>query len=148
MDESDTLDSLASILSELEQTPYDVALHAKHICLAQSADGFESQVHAARETFTHFMAAGDDVWIPLIEAKETSVDLNSKAGLEEVLVLYLRAEEDYLCACWLFSQLAYVQTLNSHSIVAKTPQLLGRSPCTFLRPGGNESRRLGRDVLH
>jgi hypothetical protein len=140
MDESDTLDSLASILGELEQKPYDVALHAKHISLAQSADGFESQVHAAREMFTHFMAAGDHVWIPLIEAKETSADLNSTAGLEEVLALYLRAEEDYLCPCWLFLLLAYVQTLDSHSIVAKTSRLLDRSSCPFLRPGGHESR--------
>jgi squamous cell carcinoma antigen recognized by T-cells 3 len=98
MDETQALDALSNLLNDLSQKPYDISLHVQHIRLAESTKELESQVHTARDMFVNFVAAGDDVWIPLIEGKENSVDLDSKDGLEEILALYMRAEEDYLCA--------------------------------------------------
>jgi squamous cell carcinoma antigen recognized by T-cells 3 len=98
MDESQSLDALANLLTELAEKPYDTTLHAQHIRLAQSTDGLESQVHAAREMYTNCLAAEEDIWVPLLNEKETSVSLNTKEGLEELLALYSRAESDYLCA--------------------------------------------------
>jgi hypothetical protein len=95
MDEEQTLDALASLLTELAQKPHDIALHAKHIQL--SAECGQSQAHSAREMFTNYLAAGDEIWLPLIESKETSEDLISLVGTQEILNLYARAEGDYLC---------------------------------------------------
>ncbi|KAG6850068.1 hypothetical protein H0H93_001618 [Arthromyces matolae] len=43
-----------------------------------------------------FLAAGEQVWTSLIDAKEKTVDLETKEGVEELLALYERAESDYL----------------------------------------------------
>ncbi|KAG7088223.1 hypothetical protein E1B28_012240 [Marasmius oreades] len=40
--------------------------------------------------------AGDEVWLPLIDAKEKSSDMNSAQDMLELLALYERAEGDYL----------------------------------------------------
>ncbi|KAH7922022.1 hypothetical protein BV22DRAFT_1131760 [Leucogyrophana mollusca] len=56
----------------------------------------ESQVIVAQEMVTNYLAAGDEVWIPLIDAKSTAVDLDSPSGVLEVLEVYSRAEADYL----------------------------------------------------
>jgi hypothetical protein len=91
-----TLEALAQVLSELSERPYDITLHARHIRLAQSLE--ETEVQSAMEMLTQFLAAGEDVWLELIRAKEASVDLNMAEGVEELLELYSRAEADYLCA--------------------------------------------------
>ena len=91
-----TLEALAQVLSELSEHPYDTALHARHIRLAQSLE--ETEVHSAMEMLTQFLSAGEDVWLELIRAKETSVDFSKAEGVEELLALYSRAEADYLCA--------------------------------------------------
>lgn len=98
MDESHSLDALANILNEVAEKPFDIALHARHIRLAQSIEGMEEEVLAASEILPDFLAAGEDVWLRLIKAKEASVNLESTNGVEEVLALYARAENDYLCA--------------------------------------------------
>jgi len=96
MDEAQALDALANLLTELARKPYDISLHAEHLRLSIECGG--SQVQSAREMFTNFLAAGDLVWLPLIESKEDSVDILSPGGLQEVLSLYARAESDYFCA--------------------------------------------------
>ncbi|THH19088.1 hypothetical protein EW146_g2006 [Bondarzewia mesenterica] len=95
MDETESLEALSNLLTELLEKPYDISLHAQHIRLA-SATGMEDQVRDAREMVTTYWAAGDEVWIPLIEAKEKLVNLESREGLQEILDLYNRAESDYL----------------------------------------------------
>ena len=99
MDESQSLDALANLLNELAENPYDVNLHVKHIRLAQSLEHLQTQVLPAYEMFVTYLAAGEDVWLPLIDAKQTGLDSHSlsKEGLEEVLRLYDSAEQDYLC---------------------------------------------------
>ena len=98
MDESRALDALATILSSLSLSPFDINLHAQHIRLAQSIQSFDpSHLSAAREMLTTHFPAGDEVWMPLIKEKEESVDLNQTEGIVDMLELYSRAEADYLC---------------------------------------------------
>lgn len=97
MDEAQSLDALAQVLNELSESPYDINLHAKHIRLAQSLEGMETEVQSALEMLPDFLAAGEDVWLALIKTKEGALDLDTGNGVEELLALYNRAEADYLC---------------------------------------------------
>ena len=96
MDEEQVLEALSNVISALSETPFDLSLHAQHIQFA-IATGIDDQVRAARETLTGFYACGDDVWLPLIEDKKSSVDLDTVYGVLSVLSVYKRAEDDYLC---------------------------------------------------
>lgn len=100
MDESQSLDALANILTELAEKPFDISMHAQHIRLAQSLEGMDSEVHSAMEMLSNFYAAGEDIWLTLIKAKESAVDLHTANGVGEVLALYARAEADYLCTLY------------------------------------------------
>jgi hypothetical protein len=57
----------------------------------------DDQVRAARDTLTAYYACGDDVWLPLIEDKKSTADLDTVDGTLSVLAAYKRAEDDYLC---------------------------------------------------
>ena len=99
MDESG-LDALADILNKIAEKPFDVALHIEHIRLAEAAtDPTSTEVVSACEMYTNFYAAEDAVWARLIASKESGVDLETAAGVEELLDLYNKAENDYICAC-------------------------------------------------
>ncbi|EPQ51022.1 hypothetical protein GLOTRDRAFT_66218 [Gloeophyllum trabeum ATCC 11539] len=95
MDESDNLEALSNLLTRLSSNPYDLSLHIQHVRLA-SATGMDEQVNEAREMFANFYAVPDEIWVPLIEAKEKAVDLATAEGVKEILELYERAEGDYL----------------------------------------------------
>src|SRR6266851_7057373 len=97
MDEEQALEALSNVISALSEAPFDLSLHTQHIQLA-AATGMDDQVRAARETLTTYYACGDDVWLPLIEDKKSSVDLGTIDGVLSVLSVYKRAEDDYLCA--------------------------------------------------
>ena len=94
---NESLDALADVINELSEKPHDITLHAKHIKLAQSLEGMESEVQSAMEMLPEFLAAGEDAWLYMLDKKEQSVDLSSADGLAELLALYERAEADYLC---------------------------------------------------
>jgi hypothetical protein len=96
MDESASLDAIAELLNELSNNMYDISLHVKHI--QQSVQIGESQAHLARQMFVSSLAAGEEVWLPLIQQKLDSEDLESLHGLESVLAMFDQAENDYLCA--------------------------------------------------
>jgi hypothetical protein len=98
MDESQSLDALANVLGQLEGKPFDLALHATHIRLTQSLEGMQDDALSAMEMMTSFFAAGEDIWLALLKAKEAALDLDTANGVEELLALYKRAERDYLCA--------------------------------------------------
>lgn len=98
MDETESLDALANILTAVAEKPYDISLHVQHVKLAQSLEGMETEAQSAMEMMTQLVAAGDDVWLPLLNFKEQSVDLETEGGVQELLELYSRAEGDYLCA--------------------------------------------------
>ena len=70
----------------------------QHVKLAQSLEGMETEAQSAMEMMTQLVAAGDDVWVPLLDSKEQSVDLETESGVQELLELYSHAEADYLCA--------------------------------------------------
>ncbi|KAG6331001.1 hypothetical protein ID866_8087, partial [Astraeus odoratus] len=100
MDEADAetqgLDRLADLLTELSVNPYDVVLHLQHISLALSIPNMQAQVTLAREMAAQYLAVGEEVWLPLIDNKATSVDIDTPAGALEVLEAYANAERDYL----------------------------------------------------
>jgi squamous cell carcinoma antigen recognized by T-cells 3 len=137
MNVSETLDALGVLVGELEQNHYDINLHIKHIRLAQSNDALQSELRSAYETFTTYLAAGDEVWVPLIEAKQLEVNWDSeelRETLEGVLKLFERAEEDYLCLSSL--RCAFCASLNfcSHSHSTKTSRISHTRPRVFLEP--------------
>ncbi|KAG8214448.1 hypothetical protein J3R82DRAFT_9471 [Butyriboletus roseoflavus] len=92
---SDGLDALANLLTELSVNSFDIDLHVQHINLARSLD-MDEQVFVAREMATSYLAVGDDVWLPLVDVKVSSTNLENPASVLEVLELYARAEADYL----------------------------------------------------
>ena len=89
MDEAAALEALSDILNKLTENPYDISLHAEHVRIAR-ATGMEDQVESALDMVTAFWAVGDQVWLPLIERKQQSSDLESPADLQEVLALQSR----------------------------------------------------------
>ena len=96
MDEAQALEALSDVLTSISDNPYDLTLHIQHIKLAQAA-GIEDQVQAAREMLVTYYAATDEVWLPFIDARMSTVDVESAVGAEEIHGLFARAEEDYLC---------------------------------------------------
>ena len=96
MNEADSLEALSGVLERLTENPYDISLHAEHIRIAR-ATGMDDQVDSALEMMTAFWAAGDYVWLPLLEKKLKEVDLDSAEGILDILALFDRAEVDYLC---------------------------------------------------
>jgi squamous cell carcinoma antigen recognized by T-cells 3 len=96
MDEVDSLEALANLLTLLNENPYDLALHSQHVHLARET-GLEDQLEAALDMVTTFWAAGDYVWLPLLNLKIKYIELDSAAGIKSVLELFDRAESDYLC---------------------------------------------------
>lgn len=101
MNEADALEALSSILERLTENPYDISLHAEHIRIAR-ATGMEDQVDSALEMVTAFWAAGEDVWLPLIQQKLATSDLESPDALQAILDLFTRAERDYMCMYFVF----------------------------------------------
>ena len=124
MDDSHSLDALANILNDVAEKPYDVPTHAKHIRLTQSLEGMESEITSALEMMTQFLAAGEEVWLPLINAKMQELDLDTEEGVVELLALYTRAESDYMCALLASNFVCLCLTIFSYS---NTPETFGIS---------------------
>jgi hypothetical protein len=97
MDEEQALEALSNVISALSEKPFDLSLHAQHIQLAAEA-GMDDQAHAARETLTTYYACSDDVWLPLLEEKKKTAEINLIEGAITVCQAYKLAEDDYLCA--------------------------------------------------
>jgi hypothetical protein len=120
MNEPGPLDSLANLLNDIAESPYDFSLHVQHIRLVKSDPSLESQIIPACEMFTSCFAAGDEIWMPIIDAKQAEInfDSSSKEQFEDLLRTYDSAERDYLCApqnVHLKSNLDPVWILRSHS---------------------------------
>lgn len=98
MDGVESLEALSNILTSISENPYDFPLHVQHINVAETlGEDQQDQALSAREMMTGFWAAGEEVWLPLINAKKASVDLDTEEGVAEVLEVYEKAEDDYLC---------------------------------------------------
>lgn len=95
MDESVALDALADTLTRLSTNSYSIDLHVQHIRLAKSMND-KDQLLVALEMATNYMAAPDDIWLPLIDAKTAASDVNMPEGALEVLDVYSKAELDYM----------------------------------------------------
>ncbi|KAJ7043889.1 hypothetical protein C8F04DRAFT_682003 [Mycena alexandri] len=125
MDESQSLDALAKVLEKLERKPLDLTLHAAHIRLTQSLEGMQEEAVSAMELMTSFLAAGEQVWLALLKAKEEAVDLDTVNGVEELLALYTRAEGDYLSISILQKHLEFILARFEHYSETPKPQELG-----------------------
>ncbi|KAH9851597.1 RNA-binding protein Prp24 [Lenzites betulinus] len=95
MNEADSLEALSGILERLTENPYDISLHAEHVRIARET-GMDEQVESALEMMTAFWAAGEHVWLPLIQQKTSSSNLESPDDIKAILDLYSRAEQDYV----------------------------------------------------
>ncbi|KAI0771140.1 RNA-binding protein Prp24 [Trametes elegans] len=95
MNEADSLEALSGILERITENPYDLSLHAEHIRIARST-GLDEQVDSALEMFTAFWAAGEQVWLPLIQRKLETSNLEAPEDLRAILEVLARAEQDYL----------------------------------------------------
>ncbi|KAF9242560.1 hypothetical protein BU15DRAFT_86759 [Melanogaster broomeanus] len=123
---SDNLDALANLLTELSVNSFDIRLHVQHINLARSLPEMESQVTVAQEMAANYLAVGDEVWLPLIEAKVASADLDNPADALEVLDLHTRAEGDYLSIPILQKHIEFLVDRHTHFTSLETkPDDLG-----------------------
>ncbi|KII83027.1 hypothetical protein PLICRDRAFT_180796 [Plicaturopsis crispa FD-325 SS-3] len=115
MDDASNLEALANMLTELSQNPYDISLHAEHIRLSKLAND-DVQLQSALELATNYLAAIDDVWIPLIEAKQRVVE-----DATELLGLYEKAESDYLSIPILRHHLVFLVEKHAQFQISKRP---------------------------
>ncbi|KAF9220989.1 hypothetical protein BS17DRAFT_786300 [Gyrodon lividus] len=123
---NDGLDALANLLTELSVNSFDINLHVQHINLARSLPEMESQVTVAQEMAANYLAVGDEVWLPLIEAKAASANLDNPADVSEVLDLYTRAEGDYLSIHVLQKHIEFLVDRHAHfAALEATPDDLG-----------------------
>ncbi|KAH9035591.1 hypothetical protein EDB84DRAFT_1485100 [Lactarius hengduanensis] len=127
MDEEQALDALSNVISALSETPFDLSLHAQHIQLAAAA-GMDDQVHVARETLTTYYTCADDVWLPLLEEKKKTANLDSIDSVLSVLQAYKLAEDDYLSIPllrqhidFLIDRHAYFSSSSANSVLPEVP---------------------------
>ncbi|KLO06957.1 hypothetical protein SCHPADRAFT_670625 [Schizopora paradoxa] len=121
MDDEQKLEALSKILTELSSNPYDLSLHVQHIKLT-SLPGLEDEANSARQMLTGFWPAGDEIWMPLIDAKiKEGVD-TVEAALE-VLVMFETAESDYLSIPLLQKHLQFV--IDRHAYFTSQTSDLG-----------------------
>ncbi|KAK7048174.1 ATP-dependent DNA helicase PIF1 [Favolaschia claudopus] len=125
MEESQSLDALSNILTQLETKPFDLSLHAAHIRLTQSLEGLQPDALAAMEMMSSFYAVGEDLWLALIQAKENAVHVNTANGVEELLALYRRAEEDYFSIPLLKQHAEFIISRCEQYAETEKPQELG-----------------------
>ena len=95
MEESDSLEAISNLLTELSSNPYDISLHSQFIRLAEDS-GMDDQLLAAREMMIGFWPASEEVWLPIIRGRieEGADDVES---VREILARFEVAELDYLC---------------------------------------------------
>ncbi len=139
MDESQSLDALATIINDLSERPHDITLHAKHIKLAQSVQGLHSELQTAMEMLPVFLAAGEDVWLYLLDQKQNAVDLDTADGVTELFAWYERAEADYLCTYDLSLEWSILTMLDSNPHTPKTSPISLGQACQVSFWWGNEA---------
>ncbi|KAF7422665.1 Splicing factor [Pleurotus ostreatus] len=108
MDEAQSLDELARLLEKISHSPYNVSLHSQYIRLADTTEGMETEALSAREMMSNFLLCCERVWIPVVESKRATADLNTAEGIFQVLDLYVRAEMDYLSIPLLLQHLEFI----------------------------------------
>ncbi|KZV73245.1 hypothetical protein PENSPDRAFT_627695 [Peniophora sp. CONT] len=108
----DDLEAISELLTKLSNEPYDLPTHIQHIDLAATAG--EEEGNEAREMFTAYWAAGDEVWMPLIDAKKRSSNIDSVSGAQEVHELYDKAEGDYLSIPLLKAHAEFLVARRAH----------------------------------
>ncbi|THH01889.1 hypothetical protein EW145_g6837, partial [Phellinidium pouzarii] len=106
-------DQWAYLWTRVSASPYDISLHAQLIQLAL-ASGMDNQVTAARQLLLRFWSAGEEVWLPTIEAR-IHQGVDTLGDVLDVLALFQTAEEDYLSIQLLKLHLEFV--IERHSFL-------------------------------
>ncbi|KAG8941856.1 Splicing factor, partial [Tulasnella sp. 408] len=91
------LEALPGALTAVQETPLAFKLHYRAIGLIW-ATAMDDQIQAARINLTNHLAAGDDIWIPLLESmigQTTGPDPEIDAFID-VEEMFMKAERDYL----------------------------------------------------
>ncbi|KAG8924802.1 Splicing factor [Tulasnella sp. 418] len=94
----DALDALSSLLPALQQTPLSYKLHYQYLRLVKTA-GLDDQLTPARETLVANLAAADDIWAPLLQAKVEEFQFQptiTPDSFSAIDLLFEQAEADYL----------------------------------------------------
>ncbi|CAE6434398.1 unnamed protein product [Rhizoctonia solani] len=94
-DEGALLEQLSSVLTSLQENPYDLTKHYEHIRLASSLPGMEEQAVSAREMMVETWAASEDVWLPLLDQKLSTIGSLTIEGFNEMTKWFEKAEADY-----------------------------------------------------
>ncbi|CAK5284383.1 unnamed protein product [Mycena citricolor] len=110
------MDALATILSQIETSPFDLSLHVRHIQLTTSSEGMGEDALAAMELLSSFFAVSEDIWMALISAKENSMSMDVRENVEELLALYERAENDYLSISILYRHAELLVSKYEHYV--------------------------------
>ncbi|PCH39752.1 hypothetical protein WOLCODRAFT_136486 [Wolfiporia cocos MD-104 SS10] len=113
MDEADALEALSHILERITEDPYNISLHVDNVRIARDT-GMEDQVESALDMVTAFWAAGDYVWLPLIESKISSSNMESRVDLQTISDLFEKAEQDYVSIPLLQKHLEFVIDRHEH----------------------------------
>ncbi|KAI0755299.1 RNA-binding protein Prp24 [Daedaleopsis nitida] len=123
MKEEDALEAISGILERLLDNPYDMSLHAEHIRIARTT-GMDDQVESALDMLTSFWAAGEDVWLPRIQLKIATANLEASEDLQGIHDLFTRAEQDYLSLPILQKHLEFLLERYEHFAEAGRPDTL------------------------
>jgi squamous cell carcinoma antigen recognized by T-cells 3 len=100
IDESKQLEQLSNVLNQIAENPLKTSLHLRHIQVAKSLgpdDGTNDSLVSAYQMMVDLLPAPESIWLALLEAKQTTLPLETEEGVVELLELYNRAEADYLC---------------------------------------------------
>ncbi|KDQ16839.1 hypothetical protein BOTBODRAFT_129777 [Botryobasidium botryosum FD-172 SS1] len=92
---SRAMDTLENVLPALASSPFSSSLHYQCIAAATIV-GFQKELNEAREGLVTYLAAPDDVWLPLLQNKvDMLADSRSAEAAEETDDLFVRASIDY-----------------------------------------------------
>ncbi|KAL5519977.1 hypothetical protein ACEPAG_1637 [Sanghuangporus baumii] len=113
MDESQSLEALSNALTQINENPLDLSLYAQYLSLALSSGVDEQDIMPIRQMLTMYWPAGDDVWLPMIEARIRE-GIDSLEDTMEVLNLFHTAEDDYFSLTLLQKNTEFLIDRHTH----------------------------------
>ncbi|KAL5501649.1 PRP24 [Sanghuangporus vaninii] len=113
MDESQSLEALSNTLTQINENPLDLSLYAQYLNLALSSGVDDQDIMPVRQMLTMYWPAGDDVWLPMIEAR-TREGIDTLEDTMEVLKLFQTAEDDYFSLMLLQKHIEFLIDRHVH----------------------------------
>ncbi|KAL5482584.1 PRP24 [Sanghuangporus weigelae] len=113
MDESQSLEALSNILTQINENPFDLSLYAQYLNLALSSGVDDQDIMPVRQMLTMCWPAGDDVWLSMIGARIRE-GIDSLEDTMEVLNLFQTAEDDYFSLTLLQKHIEFLIDRHAH----------------------------------